>query len=48
MLDKATVREISHKYAQYEALMKEAGKDKAFLERTMNCAEDFKYVDGEV
>jgi len=38
----------NRKAAQYEALMKEAGQDKAFLARTMKCADDFKYIDGEV
>jgi hypothetical protein len=32
----------------YEALMQEAGKDKGFLSRTIACAEDFAFVDGEV
>ena len=36
------------KAAQYETLMKEAGQDKVFLTRTMNCAEDYSAVDGEV
>jgi len=36
------------KAAQYKTLMKEAGQDKAFLTRTMSCAEDFSSVDGEV
>ena len=36
------------KAAQYEASMKEAGQDKAFLTRTINCAEDFRTVDGEI
>ena len=31
----------------YEALMKEAGQDKAFLARTMECAEEFKLVSSE-
>ena len=38
----------SRKAAQYEALMKEAGGDQAFLSRTLTCAEDFKAVDSEV
>jgi len=38
----------SRKAAQYEALMKEAGGDEAFLSRTTACAEDFKAVDSEV
>jgi DNA polymerase/3'-5' exonuclease PolX len=37
-----------NKKAQYEALMKEAGHDEAYLERTLKCAEDFTAVDGEV
>jgi DNA polymerase/3'-5' exonuclease PolX len=36
------------KAAQYETLLKEAGQDKAFLARTLSCAEDFRAVDGEV
>ena len=36
------------KAVKYETLMKEAGQDKAFLTRTMCCAEDFNVVDGEV
>ena len=36
------------KAAQYDALMKEAGRDKAFLERTLICADDFNIVDSEV
>ena len=36
------------KAAQYETSLKEAGKDKAFLTRTMSCAEDFSAVDDEV
>ena len=38
----------NRKAAQYEALMKEAGRDKSFLDRTVKCAEDFKIVDSEV
>ena len=38
----------SRKAAQYESLMKEAGRDKAFLDRTTACMEDFGIVDGEV
>jgi len=33
------------KIREYEILMKEAGQDKAFLARTMECAEEFKSVD---
>jgi DNA polymerase/3'-5' exonuclease PolX len=36
------------KSAQYETSLKEAGKDKAFLTRTMSCAGDFSAVDDEV
>ncbi|MDR2713266.1 MAG: hypothetical protein LBB91_09180 [Clostridiales bacterium] len=38
----------SRKMAQYEALMKEAGQDNAFLSRTLSCAKDFKAIDSEV
>lgn len=38
----------SRKAEKYEALMMEAGHDKAFLARTTSCAEDFKIVDSEV
>ena len=38
----------SLKVAQYEASMKEAGRDKAFLSRTLTCADDFQHVDAEV
>jgi len=38
----------SQKAAQYAALMKEAGQDKAFLARTVSCSEDFREVDNEV
>ena len=31
----------------YYSAMQEAARDKAFLARTMRCAEDFKYVDSE-
>ena len=34
--------------AEYEAQMKEAGQDKAFISRTMNCADDFNAIDSEV
>ena len=37
----------SHQAAQYEALMKEAGQDEAFLSRTLSCADDFRAVDSE-
>ena len=36
------------KAAEYEAQMKNAGQDKAFLSRTMSCAGDFNAVDSEV
>ena len=36
------------KASLYETLLKEAGQDKAFLGRTLSCAEDFHAVDGEV
>ena len=36
------------KAADYKAQMENAGKDKAFLERTLNCANDFNAIDGEV
>lgn len=36
------------KKAKYEAEMQAASKDKDFLERTYECAEDFKILDGEV
>jgi len=36
------------KAAQYEALMKAAGRDDAFLARTVGCSEDFRFIDSEV
>ena len=33
---------------QYEAMMKEAAKDEAFISRTSKCDEDFVFADGEV
>ena len=36
------------KAEQYESLMKEAGRDKAFLDRTSACMDDFAVVDSEV
>ena len=36
------------KTVQYEASMKEAGQDKAFLARTTGCADDFSVADSEV
>jgi len=38
----------NRKAAQYEALMREAGSDKAFLDRSIGCSEDFRMVDSEV
>ena len=38
----------ARKTAQFEALMKEAGSDEAFLSRTLSCSDDFRAVDGEV
>jgi len=35
------------KVAMYAAAMQEAARDKAFLARTSQCAEDFKYADTE-
>ena len=37
-----------HKAAEYESQMKDASQDKAFLSRTMSCADDFNAIDGEV
>ena len=37
-----------HKAAEYEAQMKKASQDKAFLSRTMNSADDFSGIDSEV
>jgi hypothetical protein len=36
------------KAAQYEALMREAGNDNAFIARTNRCNEDFSAVDSVV
>ena len=36
------------KKAEYDAQMKAAAKDDAFLKRTFQCAEDFSYSDSEV
>ena len=33
---------------EYNEQMKAAAKDRAFVERTMKCAEDFEYSDSEV
>ena len=33
---------------EYEAQMKDAAQDKAFLSRTMSCADDFSAIDSEV
>jgi len=38
----------NRKAAQYEEAMKEAGSDKAFLARTMKCAEEFNAIDDGV
>ena len=38
----------SQKAEHYAALMQEAGRDKAFLARTVGCNEDFYAVDSEV
>ena len=37
----------NRKKAQYEALLKDAGRDQSFLDRTMQCSEDFSVVDSE-
>lgn len=36
------------KKREYEVLMEEASQDKEFLDRTLECAEDFEFVDSEV
>lgn len=36
------------KAEQFDAMMKEAAADEAFLERTYSCADAFKYSDSEV
>lgn len=36
------------KKSEYVAQLQDAGKDIDFLARTIQCAEDFKIVDGEV
>lgn len=36
------------KKREYEEMMKAAAKDQSFMERTMKCAEDFSFSDGEV
>lgn len=33
---------------QYDAMMKEAARDKAFMGRTAECAKDFAFADSEV
>lgn len=33
---------------KYNEMMKTAANDKSFMERTMNCAEDFDFSDSEV
>ena len=36
------------KKMKYESLMAEAAEDKDFMKRTLDCANDFSYVDSEV
>lgn len=36
------------KKKQYDAMMKEAAKDEAFMSRTTKCADDFSFADSEV
>ncbi len=36
------------KKREYDEMMKEAANDKAFMERTMKCAQDFYFADNEV
>ena len=36
------------KKLEYDKLMSEAGKDKDFLMRTIQCSEDFNEIDNEV
>lgn len=36
------------KKREYDEMMKAAANDKAFVERTMKCAEDFSFSDSEV
>lgn len=36
------------KRKQYDALMQEAAKDKAFMSRTAKCDDDFSFADSEV
>ena len=38
----------NQKAAQYESLMHEAGRDEAFLARSIGCFEDFRIIDSEV
>ena len=38
----------NQKTFEHKELMEEAGQDKAFLIRTMSCAEDFAAADSEV
>ncbi len=33
---------------EYEAKLREAANDNAFMQRTMQCADDFSFSDGEV
>ncbi len=35
------------KKREYDAMMKAAANDQAFMERTMKCAEDFSFSDSE-
>jgi len=38
----------TQKAEQYEALLQDAGRDEAYLARTVRCSEDFKFADSEV
>ena len=38
----------NRKAERYEELMRQAGRDKAFLARTAGCTKDFEIVDNEV
>ncbi|MDY3031032.1 MAG: hypothetical protein SOS24_04635 [Clostridia bacterium] len=33
---------------EYEAMLREAANDTAFMQRTLQCADDFSFSDGEV
>ena len=37
-----------YKDEEYEAQLRDAGKDESFLARTLNTADDFMFVDSEV